>query len=144
MNDNICYNISLPIIAHVTHIVAVSNKREDTMKVIAILLKYRADPQIQNFKDQNAIDLAKAQDEPDENVIEILSKEVQRSLAKALVDSPDTSPTMSKRASVVIGAGVDGLRKKSPFNIVEAQPVTGMSTNSTMSGMTLCGKDVFS
>lgn len=69
------------------HIVCAQKHRKSTIKIIAILLKYGADPLIQNLETQTALDVAKAQEDPDEDtedVIEMLSDKVHQKLADAL------------------------------------------------------------
>jgi len=81
---------------------------KDTAKEVAILLKYGADPEIQNNNGQTPLDIAKARDNPDENVVEMMSKEIQRKIAQILMESPlnsePNSKSSSRRPSVLIGS----------------------------------------
>lgn len=96
----------------------VACRMADSAKVVTILLKYNADPRIANNAQQSPLDVAKTQQVPDQNIIEILSKEISLKLAQFLVDSPSSTPRAGKRQSVVIGGVIP---TATPLSIVNSE-----------------------
>jgi len=85
---------------------ACRHSNRGTIKVIAILLKYSADPLIQNCDGESALDVAQSREYPDEDIIDILCKEVQEELVNALSSqiTQSTSLYSPHGRSVLIGS----------------------------------------
>jgi len=103
------------------------NQKVSAAKVIAILLKHSADPQIWNNEGHTPLDVAYIQEHPDADVIELLSREVQDDAVMTLLE---TLSLGIESLSITIGEGGGGAVEGGTESIIGSHGTESMDGGS--------------